>query len=451
LTSPDPSGRQHLSAVELERLFLAEDPWPGNRSVSHLLEDCPICSERASAIWARWSSAALVAGGDSPASAAACGDLDAIIARVLPKVRSAQTDFAAECAEAKRLLPRLLAHPLQRQLMLVSNSRRYHTWALCELLLEQAWSQRFKDPRQTEALARLAIAVSEELPEHRYGTELSRDLRARCWIGLANGRRILGEFREAASALEEARKLLEGGTGSLLEKAHWHDLRASLRRALGELRAAERDIGFAAKIYYETGQRHALGTALIKRAAISEELGEVERSIVLGKAGVELVDAERDPSVLLVGWLNLIRSLHSLGRHRDALAALGRARPVYAVSGDRTTFLRFQWLEGSIAAALGRDDQAEGCLRETRDGFIELEIVLDAAVVCLDLALVLSRQGRNAEVITLATEMIAIFEARGTRTEALTALILLQQAAKRESLSQKVLEGLRSRLGRAKA
>lgn len=451
LTSPRSSARHHFSATDVERFFLAAEPWPAERSLSHLLEGCPVCSERATDLWSRRVPPALPTTCESSEDEPSETAFAEMYARVAPRVRTAQSGLAAERAEARRLLLRLLAHPPQRQLVVVGNSRRHHTWGLCELLLDEAWSNRFKDPRRTESLARLAVAVSAELPEERYGRELTIDLRARCLIALANGQRILGTFPEAVSGFEEARKLLDSGTGDVLEKAYWHDMRASLRSSMSEFRAAEHEVGLAARIYYEAGERHALGNALVKRAAITEELAEVERSIVLGRAGVELVDPALDLSVLLVGWLNLTRSLHSLGRHRDALAALARARPAYVQSGDRTTFLRFQWLEGSVAGALGRFEQAEGCLLETRDGFLELGIVLDAAVVCLDLALVLGQQGRNAEVIELASEMISIFEAHGARVDALSALILLRRAAERKRLDEVFLRRLRSRLREARS
>jgi tetratricopeptide (TPR) repeat protein len=370
---------------------------------------------------------------------------DEVFDRVQGKVLRAQADFEGEKAEARWLLSRLLGQPLERQLILAANSRRYQTWGMCELLLAEAWGSRFREPRRTEALCRVAVAASNALPIERYGRALTSDFQARCWIGLANGRRILADFRGAQAALVEAQRFLAAGTGNPLEKAEWLDIRASLLVAQHKHREAEECIGRAIRIYVQLGEKHALGSALIKRAKICEAIEQHNRAIVLSRFGLELVEPEREPSLVLGGWLNLICCLHAAGRERDALAALAQSRPLYLRSDDRSTVLRFQWLEGLIAASLGRDEQAEGCLREARDGFIQLGVALAAGEVSLELAGLLCRQGRTAEVRALAVEMIALFESLETRQESLAAFLLLRQAAERD----RVTEALLRRLGAA--
>lgn len=440
------SPRQHSTAAEVEGLFLSPMlQGPDSQVLHHLVEGCPVCGDLAANFWQRLAGAHKST--DVGSTAEDDGDwFDEAWSRVLPKIGAARRRLASERAEAKRVLPQLLAQPFPRQLMLVHNSRKFKTWGLCELLLEEGWAQRFRAPDRTETLSRLAVAISSELQPGGYGADRLNDLRGRCWIALANGRRILGDFMSANAALDQAQRLLALGTGGLVERAHWLDIRSSLSIAQRDLAAADRAAALASGIYFEIRDCHGLGSSLLRRATIAEALFEVERAIVFGRAGLELIDAERDPSLLLGGWLNLIRSLHSAGRHREAFAALGRARPAYIESGDRTTFLRFQWLEGSVAAALGREEQAEGCLRETRAGFLQLGIAHDAAIVSLDLAGLLARQGRNAEVCQLATEMIAIFESRDSRTEGLAALILLRQAGERERITEALLQRLRGSL-----
>lgn len=451
-SAPESDQRHERAASDVERLFLSARPLPADAPVvTHLLEGCAACSDTANALWTRFAS-----GRAAPPASEVPLELsgewfDETWSRVVPGVHEARIPCSEERAEAKRLLPRLLDQPFERQMMLVSNSRRYSLWGLCELLLEAGWSLRFKEPGRTEAFARLALTVSAGLRPERYGSKRLHDLQARCWIALANGRRIHGDYAEATAAMERAQRLLEEGNGGLHERAHWLDIRSALLNSQRHFRAADYAVGGAIELYAELRDAQAIGSCLLRRASIAESLGEADRAIVLGRAGLELVDADREPSLLLAGWINLVGTLHAAGRYRDALAALGRARPAYIGSGDRTTFLRFQWLEGSIAASLGRDEQAEGCLRETRDGFLQLGIAHDAAIVSLDLASLLARQGRNAEVCRLAAEMIAIFESRESRTEAIAALILLRQAAERERVTEALLKRLRGSLSNARA
>jgi hypothetical protein len=178
---------------------------------------------------------------------------------------------------------------------------------------------------------------------------------------------------------------------------------------------------------------------------------DLVRQVVFVRAGLELIEPERDPRVALAGWHNLCWALHQSGQHRQALVALTRARPAYLSLGGRGNLLRFQWLEGTIAAALRRDDQAEGCLRQAREGFIQLGVDYDAAAVSIDLAALLCRQGRTSEVQSLAVEMIAVFESRQSRMAALASFILLRQAAERDRLTEGLIRRVGVSLDRARS
>ncbi len=437
----------HPTATEIEGLFLGTGvPDSGHLVVEHLLEQCAICCEAVAGVW----HPAAKPRSQSPAGAVD-KRLDEIFEKLPAWLREARARMSAERDKALSYLEHLLAQPLPRQLILVSNSQRYRSWCLCELLIERGWAFRFQDPRRTEELAQVAVTLASALPEQQYGTALTWDLRAKAWTALANGRRIMSDFAGARAALAQARLHLDRGSGDPLVEAGWLEILASLAKTQRRYDEAEAGVLRVIRLYRQCGDRHALGAALIKRAAICQAAGAVDRAIVFGREGIDLVDADRDASVLLGGWLNLVRALHDTGRHRDALAALGRARRAYLLSGDRTTLLRFQWLEGSIATALGREELAEGCFRETRDGFLQLGIAHDAALASLDLAGLLVRQGRNLEVWRLATEMIAIFESRESRTEALAALILLRQAAERERVTETLLDRLRVSLREVRA
>ena len=203
----------------------------------------------------------------------------------------------------------------------------------------------------------------------------------------------------------------------------------------GRYDEAERLIDQALSLYRRAGDLNAVGRALIDKGVVRGSLGDPEGEIALIREGLELVDAAAEPKVVALAWHNLIFALHDLDRNREALALLGRARPLYVRLSDRALLIRFQWLEGNIAAALGRLEQAEGCLREVRNGWAELEQAKDAALAALDLANVLARQGRHGEVRELAAEMIAIFRSRQIAAETLAAMVLFQRAAESEQLT----------------
>jgi tetratricopeptide (TPR) repeat protein len=113
---------------------------------------------------------------------------------------------------------------------------------------------------------------------------------------------------------------------------------------------------------------------------------------------------------------------------------------------DPYTRLRIVWLEAKIAAALGRLEEAEAAFRQARSGFIQERNGYDAAMASLDLAHLLTRQGRSAEVLQIAEEALPIFTADGVDPEAFATLTLLADAARQEGLTAGLVEELAGRL-----
>lgn len=348
----------------------------------------------------------------------------------------------AERAEAPSLLARLQGQPLRRQLLLIRNSRRFHTRTCCEALLASSWRSRFGQPRICADHALLALEVSRLLPATSYGVGSIADLQARCWSELANARRILADYQGADEGFRQAADLLERGSGGPWERARFLDLRASLLSARNDYAGAEALLIRALGLYRDLGELGSVATALIKRGMIAWNAGHPERQIVFVRQGLELAPAQLEWQVMIGGWQSVILGLHEAGRDRDALAALAQARPYYLELADRTTLLRFQWLEGMVARSLGRCDQAEGCLAEARDGYLHLGMAHDAALVSFELAALLADQGRQAEVLSLVSEMIPIFESREARDDTLVALVLLRRAAEQGHVSRALVESL---------
>jgi tetratricopeptide (TPR) repeat protein len=162
------------------------------------------------------------------------------------------------------------------------------------------------------------------------------------------------------------------------------------------------------------------------------------------RRALDLIDPNEEPRSFLVARHNLIVALSQSGRPREAFALLFHTRPLYFKMGDRLSLLRLRLLEGSVAMNLGRLEQAEVAFREARDAYVQLSLDWDAALASLELTGVYVRQGRTADVLHLAEEMLAEFTARDIHREALRALSCLSSAARQEevgiALVQEILE-----------
>ncbi|MBW8876852.1 MAG: hypothetical protein JF614_17955 [Acidobacteria bacterium] len=85
------------------------------------------------------------------------------------------------------------------------------------------------------------------------------------------------------------------------------------------------------------------------------------------------------------------------------------------------------------AARAGGIEEAKAAFKQARQVFARRELTYDYALVSLELALILLAQGRTGETRTLAEEMLRIFQAQKVEREALAALQLFCNAAKREA------------------
>ncbi|HYG60941.1 MAG TPA: hypothetical protein VEL74_00040 [Thermoanaerobaculia bacterium] len=437
---------RHLDPTNLEELRRGRLSRGKSRDlVRHLLAGCEACLTLA----ARF----LPAG---PGAAGADSAPEARYSEVFDKVRQElaerQAALSVEQGEAPGILRELLQHPLDRQRLLIANSPRFRTWALCELLLEAAREEGFQDPAKALELARLGALTAEHLDASLYGDGRARDLAARAWATVGNAERIRSDFQAAEKSFQRAERLLKQGTGDPLEKAGVLLLKASLLGNQQRFPEAFRVLDRVVSIARKYGDLHLCGKAMVTRGflcGVAHDLPEEEASRWLSD-GLALVDPAAEPRLVVAARHNLILHLAECGRNAEALQLLEQTRPLYAFMGDKMNLLRLRWVEGRIAVAQGQFARAEPMLQEIRRELVEREIGYDAALVSLDLARIYARQGRSAEMRRLAEEMLPIFQSRQIQREALTALVIFQKAAEMESVTLGLVQELSEYLDRTR-
>ncbi|HEX2644390.1 MAG TPA: hypothetical protein VHU81_15445, partial [Thermoanaerobaculia bacterium] len=85
---------------------------------------------------------------------------------------------------------------------------------------------------------------------------------------------------------------------------------------------------------------------------------------------------------------------------------------------------------------------AERLFLAVREEFLIHRQGYDAAMVSLDLALVYLEQGRTGELLRLAEEMHALFTAEEVHREALAALLVFEEAARKEQITAEAIRKL---------
>jgi tetratricopeptide (TPR) repeat protein len=135
------------------------------------------------------------------------------------------------------------------------------------------------------------------------------------------------------------------------------------------------------------------------------------------------------------------------------LGHLAEAEALYleaAVLADRLRLdvdqIKKRWLDGHLAAGHGRMREALAALEEVRQKLIERGLDYDAALVTLEMAVLLAERGQTSEVRALAQRTAPIFQRQGVDREALACFVLFQRAAVREAVTAELARGLIERL-----
>ncbi|HEX4966441.1 MAG TPA: tetratricopeptide repeat protein [Thermoanaerobaculia bacterium] len=375
-------------------------------------------------------------------------DYSGLLERGADFARRLQTAYDYERSEAVSLLAELLEHPGGRRQWIVRNHPRFQTWGLFEQLLERSHEHNFDDPAAGEGLALLALEITDRL--EGFSADRLEDFRARSWASVANARRVRFDLRGSEEAFAIAFSHLARGTGEPMERAVLLDLKASLLRAQRRFADSLRLLARAIRIFRQLGERHRAGRSLVNMSIVHFFAGESKQAIPLLYEALDLIDASREPRLLLAAWNNLIDDLADSEQYMEAHKLLVRARPLYRQFPQPWVQNRRRWVEGRIARGLGQDRDAEVLFLRARDGFLAEDAAYDTALVSLDLAALYAEQGRTAEVKRIAEEMVPIFSSRQIHREALAALAFWKQAVDAERAGAELVSGVAAFLKRAR-
>ncbi len=323
----------------------------------------------------------------------------------------------------------LKRQPADVRLALVEDSQRFRGWALCERVAAESIAAAPNHPRQALELADLSRRLAEQAP----GTAAwRRRLQGYAWAHVGNARRACNDLPGADDAIRHAWKLWEDGAAGdrgFLAEAWLPGLEAALRK--GQRRFSEALTRIDEALALDQGELRA--QILITKSGILETLGDPEGSTaVLAEADL-LIDGRREPRDAFGVRFNLLVDLCRLDRAAEAEPRLAAVRGLAERLGEELDLVRMVWLEGKVAAGTGRTAEAYAAFQQVRRVFTFRELAYDAALVSLELAVLLLEQRRMSDVRVLAREMVWIFRAQGVPLETLAALRVFCEAAEKET------------------
>jgi len=436
-------GRNALESFSRGEISAAEERWIED----HLRSGCAVCQREVDALLRRTLGSGVF--GES-GDAVAWEPEEAGWDRLVEALEQRLAMVAVERSEAPRLMAELLGYGPRERAMLARNSGRFQTLALCEMVIERSFEERFRDAARSVELAELGLLLAQRLDGERYGRSVVQDLQARAWAYLGNARRMAFDLAGAEAALAEAERLAETGSADPLEEARILDLRASLLADQGRFEQAAELLEVVIDVYDGLREQHRKGRAMISKGVFLGYGGWPEEAIRVIRRGLALIDWDGEPRLVLMARHNLAWFLHESGHSEEAWRQLQRFRHVYAEYGDPWTQLRLIWLDSRIAAGLGRLAEAEEGLGEVRRRLLADGRGYDAALVTLDLAQLYLQESRSAEVKRLAGEMVQLFLAKDIHHHAAAALTVFQQAAEAERATPRLVREIAAYLRRAR-
>lgn len=227
-------------------------------------------------------------------------------------------------------------------------------------------------------------------------------------------------YQEAEAAFVKARHLLNQGTGDLYIQARIDDLQASLRRDQRRFDEALDLLDSVYRIQQKLGQEQLAARALMSKGNCLGTAGRAAEAVRAHEKALAQIDPVRNPNLAVLAKHNLLTALVVAGKFIEAGDFFLRSGLRKSFAGDPLNELRLRWVEAKIMAGRERLADAERVFEDVRSGFREHNLHYDVALVGMDLALVLVKQGKSADA--LAREMHREARAKGIHPEAVRAL-----------------------------
>ncbi len=356
---------------------------------------------------------------------------DQAIDRAFAAVVRHGENAARDIGKARSLLDQLIASGVED---LQEPPPELQSLAGFELLLEQSWALRRRNPRQMVKLAEIAAAVAASLGDQGFSAGQVRDFRARATIELANALRVVDRLKDAEACMDLVRgHFREAGHDRLLG-ARFLEVEANLCFDRHHTGAAFASLEIALRIYRRYGDPYLAGRCLIKKGLYTSFEGRHQEAAELLNEGLEMVGPDHDPELTIAAVHNTAWCLMAGGRHREARSLLWRHLGLYEQHGGRQDRLKLRWLQAQIYSGLADFARAERAFADVRQQLKEAGDRKCYARATMDLAQLELRRGQEDQARALALEVSQLFRALDVTAEALDAMEVLETTLQRSSL-----------------
>lgn len=293
-----------------------------------------------------------------------------------------------------RLYAELMQAPPGRRLSRMQQER-FRSLDLLERLLEESHASQLAEPARAAELARLAARLANLFGE---GDEEAAAALPRAYSLGANAHRLEGRLQAADALLVKAVPFLTGR----IERAFYCRTLALLRWEQGRADETQALLQRTACLYGVEGMDREVDACFVIFGLVLLEEGEQEDPLGFLARGWAGMDRDGRPHLALRGGLALAALLAEADEGERARSVLKESWRLFSQVTDPAEMLRVYAWEGKALARLGDREEALHVLESARRQLLAEPSPAEAALVSLDLALVLAESGRTDEIDALA-------------------------------------------------
>lgn len=293
-----------------------------------------------------------------------------------------------------------------------------------------------------------AVSIAEVLPEDIYAAKAVYQLRGTAWKERAIAQMFLGELPAALESLTRAERAYRHLATPALGLAQVDLIRAGVFYEQMRLDTAEATAREAEHAFFHSGDKRRID-ALFLRAAIKYAACDLAAAVSLF---YQVLEYGQD--INNVYWI--ARASHGIGvaevdrgNLSEASLHLHRALVMFRELGAEPHRIAAEWGIARVVRQSGKLHEAIRRLRDVAAEFEKRGLVVDAALVALDIADIWLSLKEPRQVVGIAEHGFSVFMDAGVVTGALAAFAYLKEAAHEQRLTAEGVDAVRTFLKRA--
>lgn len=302
------------------------------------------------------------------------------------------------------------------------------TWGALEQLANLGARVLESDPRHALAIAELAVAIAEGIPENLYPAVVITQLRAHAWKDIGQALAYLGRHPEALHALDQAEAHVMRYGALAHDRAIVRFVRATTLQEIDRHDESFALLAECKEVFRDHGDHRRLllcGIAqgvLLHRLRKYREAREVYLLLLSGTR--DTIDREAEACLHnVIGHCSV-----DLGDYDAAEMHLARAVRLFDELGQPMQAAKAELGRGRVLVRTGHGVRGIEHLREIRSRFLLHGMTEEAGLCGLEIVEAMLLRGDAGAAETLARRIIAEFTAASLNTRAITALGYLSEA-----------------------